>query len=474
MPPSPAFRPDSPFEALGAEFSDPVTPAAFPQRILRWRNDEAAATIGLDTLTPAEWEAHFARFEPLQGAMKQPRAMRYHGHQFRTYNPDIGDGRGFLVAQMRDAHGRLMDFGTKGSGQTPYSRFGDGRLTLKGGVREVLAAEMLAATGVKTSKAFSLFETGEALERNDEPSPTRGAVLVRLQHSHIRFGTFQRAAYFERADLIAQLIDHAGACYFPDILTLAETSARAASLLAAVVETSAELAASWMAAGFVHGVLNTDNLVLTGESFDYGPWRFLPASVPGFTAAYFDQQSLYAFGRQPDAVGWNLSQLAACFTLVSGAEPLQTALQGFAPAYQRALRSKMFARLGLAETDDRVGDLQFLSALFAWMTESEIAWPQFFHDWFCADEARAMQSPARALYADEKFAPVRDGLRARAAIDPARLSHPILQRAAPVSLLIEELEALWAPIAETDDWSAFQAKIADIRALKAALNIAVA
>ncbi len=474
MPPSPAFRPDSPFEALGAEFADPVAPAAFPQRILRWRNDEAAATVGLDTLTGAEWEAHFARFEPLPGAMQHPRAMRYHGHQFRTYNPDIGDGRGFLFAQMRDVRGRLMDLGTKGSGQTPYSRFGDGRLTLKGGVREVLAAEMLAATGVKTSKAFSLFETGEALERNDEPSPTRGAVLVRLQHSHIRFGTFQRAAFFERADLIAQLIDHAGACYFPDILTHNESAARAAALLTAVVETSAELAASWMAAGFVHGVLNTDNLVLTGESFDYGPWRFLPASVPGFTAAYFDQQGLYAFGRQPDAVGWNLAQLAGCLTLVTDAEPLQTALQGFGPAYQRALRSKMFARLGLAETDDRVGDLQFLSALFAWMSESEIPWAQFFHDWFCADEARAVQSPAAPFYADEKFAPIRDGFRARAAIDPGRLSHPILQRLAPVSLVIEELEALWAPIAEADDWSAFNTKIADIRALKRALNIAVA
>jgi len=473
MPPSPAFRPDSRFETLGAEFFDPVAPAAFTQRILRWRNDEAAASVGLDTLSDPEWEAHFARFEPLPDAMQRPLAMRYHGHQFRTYNPDIGDGRGFLYAQLRDARGRLLDLGTKGSGQTPYSRFGDGRLTLKGGVREVLAAEMLAATGVKTSKAFSLFETGEALERNDEPSPTRGAVLVRLQHSHIRFGTFQRAAFFERADMIAQLVDHAGDCYFPDILAHAETAARAQALLAHVVQASAELAASWMAAGFVHGVLNTDNLVLTGESFDYGPWRFLPASIPGFTAAYFDQQGLYAFGRQPDAVGWNLAQLAGCLTLVSDAEPLQSALQGFGPAYQRALRSKTFARLGLAETDDRVGDLQFLAALFAWMSESEISWPQFFHDWFCADEARVAQSPAAAFYVDEKFTPIRDGFRARAAIDPDRLADPILQRAKPVSLIIEELEALWAPIAEADDWSAFHAKIADIRALKDALKIAV-
>jgi uncharacterized protein YdiU (UPF0061 family) len=129
-------------------------------------------------LSDAEWEAHFARFEPLPDNMPEPLAMRYHGHQFRTYNPDIGDGRGFLFAQVRDDKSRLLDLATKGSGQTPYSRFGDGRLTLKGGVREVLAAEMLEALGVNTSKAFSLYETGEALTRGDEPSPTRSSVLV--------------------------------------------------------------------------------------------------------------------------------------------------------------------------------------------------------------------------------------------------------------------------------------------------------
>src|SRR5206468_8151249 len=141
-------------------------------------------------------------FEPLPDNLREPLALRYHGHQFRVYNPEIGDGRGFLFAQMRSGDGRLLDLGTKGSGRTPWSRFGDGRLTLKGGVREVLAAEMLEALGVPTSRAFSLIETGEALTRGDEPSPTRSAVLTRLSWSHIRFGTFQRLAYLDRADLI--------------------------------------------------------------------------------------------------------------------------------------------------------------------------------------------------------------------------------------------------------------------------------
>ena len=117
---------------------DPITPASFPQHILRYRNDRWAQSVGLAGLSDTEWIDHFGRFAPLEGCLERPLALRYHGHQFRVYNPDIGDGRGFLFAQMRDHLGRLMDLGTKGSGQTPYSRFGDGRLTLKGGVREIL------------------------------------------------------------------------------------------------------------------------------------------------------------------------------------------------------------------------------------------------------------------------------------------------------------------------------------------------
>src|ERR1700761_448500 len=238
MPVSPAYQPDPQFPKLGPEFADAVKAADFPETLLRFRNVRAAATVGLDTLTDAEWVAHFGRFEPLPGNLPQPLALRYHGHQFRSYNPEIGDGRGFLFAQLREGGtGRLLDLGTKGSGQTPYSRFGDGRLTLKGGVREVLATAMLEALGVPTSRSFSLVETGEALQRNDEPSPTRSAVLTRLSHSHVRFGTFQRHAYLERADNIARLVDHVAENYYPDLVPV-EPANRPGALLAAVVKAS--------------------------------------------------------------------------------------------------------------------------------------------------------------------------------------------------------------------------------------------
>jgi len=179
MPVSPAYRPEPRFFDLGADYGDPVQAADFPQTILRLRNDRAAAEVGLETLSDAEWVAHFGRFEPLPG-QPGPVAMRYHGHQFRVYNPDIGDGRGFLAAQMREVSGaqaasdsalpgRLLDLGTKGSGQTPWSRHADGRLTLKGGAREALAAAMLDSLGVPTCRILSLIETGEDLERHDEP-----------------------------------------------------------------------------------------------------------------------------------------------------------------------------------------------------------------------------------------------------------------------------------------------------------------
>jgi uncharacterized protein YdiU (UPF0061 family) len=468
MPVSAEYRPDPAFQALGPEFADTVAAARFPQHILRHRNQRWTHRIGLGGLDASEWEAHFARFEPLPHNIAQPLAMRYHGHQFRRYNPDIGDGRGFLYAQLRDDAGRLLDLATKGSGQTPYSRFGDGRLTLKGGVREVLAAAVLEALGVYTSKAFSLFETGEALVRGDEPSPTRSSVLVRLSHSHIRFGTFQRLAFFERADLIEALIEHCIEAYYPQLAHLTG-EARAAAFFGEVVEASARLAASWMAAGFVHGVLNTDNLNVTGESFDYGPWRFLPVSDPNFTAAYFDETGLYAFGRQPEAVSWALAQLGGALTLVCAPAALEAEMGRFATRYQLELRNHVFRRLKI-EATNLDADIAFLTTLFGWLTESGSAWDQFFHDWLGggASAARAKESPQAALYAADAFVEVRSGLEARARSGAA--DHPVFQRISPVSLVIDEVEALWAAIAEHDDWSLFEAKLADIETLRLALG----
>lgn len=469
MPVSAAYRPDPVFMRLGAEFADPVTPAAFPQTRLRFRNDRAAATVGLEGLTDAEWLAHFARFAPLPDNQPGPLAMRYHGHQFRSYNPDLGDGRGFLFAQLREAgSGRLLDLATKGSGQTPWSRAGDGRLTLKGGVREVLAAAMLEALGVPTSRAFSLVETGEALIRGDEPSPTRSAVLTRLSHSHIRFGTFQRQAFLERRDNITVLVDHAIETYFPEV---ADRPDRPTVLLEQAVAASARLLAGWMAAGFVHGVLNTDNMVVTGESFDYGPWRFLPRNDPNFTAAYFDHSGLYSFGRQPEAVFWNLQQLAGCLALITEDAGLIAALNRFSDLYRDALRAAMLARLGLKPRSPE-DDIDLVQAAFTALAAGgeSLRWEPFFFDWFGgeASETRALAGPRGELYGQAAFMDFRRRLSAFQPDRPERLQSPVFKGLEPEELLIDEVEALWAPIAEADDWASLEEKLARIEALRVA------
>jgi uncharacterized protein YdiU (UPF0061 family) len=476
MPVSTAYRPDPRFAALGPDFADPVRPAEFPRTDIRHRNQRAAATIGLDGLSDEEWRASFARFEALPGNQAEPLAMRYHGHQFRVYNPALGDGRGFLFAQQREAGtGRLLDLATKGSGQTPWSRTADGRLTLKGGVREVLAAEMLEALGVPTSRAFSLIETGEELQRNDEPSPTRSAVLTRLSHSHIRFGTFQRHAYLERADNIARLVDHAAEVYYPALLAAADGAARAVGLLTAVVAAAARLVAHWMAAGFVHGVLNTDNLNITGESFDYGPYRFLPRNDPNFVAAYFDQSGLYSFGRQPEAVFWALQQLAGCLLLVAEREPLVGALGGFAPAYRRELTAAMLNRLGLVSRGEEA-DTDLVNAAFRALAKGgePLRWEPFFFDWFGGrvSQTRALAGPRAALYGGEAFSAFRELMDSYESDRPERLAHAYFSAPEPEELLYDEIEAIWAAIAERDDWAPFEAKLASIDRAREALQLA--
>ncbi|WP_136161156.1 protein adenylyltransferase SelO family protein [Sphingomonas flavalba] len=459
VPPPQACRPDTPITALGALIAVPVAAAAFPETVLRYRNDRAAAEVGLDGLDDAAWTAHFGRFAPLPGNLPQPLALKYHGHQFRIYNPQLGDGRGFLFAQLRDRAGRLMDLGTKGSGQTPYSRFGDGRLTLKGAVREILAAEMLEALGVHTSRALSVIETGEQLTRNDEPSPTRSAVLVRLSHGHIRIGSFQRLAHGGDTDGLSRLAAYALEQYYGE-----EAGDDApARLLGHVAAGAARLAASYIAAGFVHGVLNSDNINITAESFDYGPWRFAPHFDPQFTAAYFDHAGLYAFGRQPEAIQWDVVQLAIALSPVADRDALVAALERFPAAYDAALAERMLWRLGVVQ-QGAAADGALVLALEQALIDSGVPIDRFFFDWSGGTLRDRERAPA---YAGDAFADFRALI---ACYRPARgHTHPYW-RGEPCSMLIDEVEALWAPIAKADDWTAFYAKIAAVRAMGEALT----
>ena len=456
LPPQDAiYRPDPAITPLAPWIGDPVHAALFPQTVLRFRNDRAAAEVGLSGLSDADWIAHFGRFQPLPENLPQPLALRYHGHQFRHYNQDLGDGRGFLYAQLRDGGGqgagRLLDFGTKGSGQTPWSRAGDGRLTLKGAVREILATEMLGAQGVNTSRTFSVIETGEDLMRGDEPSPTRSAVMVRLSHGHIRIGTFQRLAALGLTEEMTQLVDYV-LTQFPGPAApagLSEGDLPAVRLLHQVVKRMADLAASYMVAGFVHGVLNSDNMNVSGESFDYGPWRWLPKWDPAFTAAYFDHQGLYAFGRQPEAIHWNCGQLAVSLRLLCDAPPLIAALERFPELYRAAMARRWCWRLGVTPQG-----LEPDTALIGACERAMLA---------------SGESPDAFFFAHR-------GLREAIADAPhhqpapGALDHGYWADPAPQSMHIDEVEALWAPIAADDDWGPLMVKVAALRRMGEALG----
>ena len=223
-----------------------------------------------------------------------------------------------------------------------------------------------------------------------------------------------------------------------------------------------------MAAGFVHGVLNTDNMNVTGESFDYGPWRFAPTADPNFTAAYFDQTRLYAFGRQAEAAAWNLAQLGGALSHLADADTLTEVLREFGDAYEAAMADEYFRRLGLTRSGEN--DFTVVATLLRWMGETDAPYEQVFFDWFGGTPSaqRAMKSPAAPFYQREDFTPVREALFAVEPDRSARLDHAYFKAERPCTMLIDEVEAIWAPIADADDWSAFEDKLMAIDEMREA------
>lgn len=358
-------------ENLGDDYYDLVAAAEFPSHWLRFRNDLLLPSLGLNSSAVKD-EDFIEAFGKFQG-VRPFFALRYHGYQFGAYNPFLGDGRGFLYGQVRGVDGNLYDLGTKGSGRTPYSRTADGRLTLKGGVREVLAAEALHQLGVKTSRGLSLIETGESLWRGDEPSPTRSSVMVRVSSSHIRFGTFERLHYIQRPDFITKLLDSVIAVYYPDI---PDTEDKYSQFYAALVIRVAQLAAQWMAAGFCHGVLNTDNMSITGESFDYGPYAFISTYNNRFTAASFDYGGRYSYGNQPYICKFNLEMLQLPLAMVTEQSNLEVGLAQFDDCYQKCYQKLMLQKLGFEEYSAL--NSQLLLTTIELLNDTDISYHGFF------------------------------------------------------------------------------------------------
>ena len=454
---------ESAFESLGNEFFDVVRPATFPQHVLRFRNNALLPILGLPSehVSDRHFIEFFGQFQGKQSCL----ALRYHGHQFGQYNPYLGDGRGFLYGQIRGADGCLYDLGTKGSGTTPHSQARDGRLSLKGGIREVLAAEILHQLGVPTSRCLSLIETGEPLQRDDEPSPARSAVMVRQSRSHIRFGTFERLAYYDRPDLIKQLLDHVITCYYPELWQEPNPHL---SFYAALVQRIAQLVGQWMAIGFCHGVLNTDNMSIVGEGFDYGPYAFIETYNPYFTAASFDLSGRYSYRNQPSACRWNLEILQRPLSAVMPLSEMAASLESFSEVYRQAYNQKLLNKLGfLTLSLDLNQDL--IGTTLELLLVTKTNYHQFFEmltqniskQWH--GDAVHIEQDLSHLVSGEYRSILRNWcelyhwILARHPVDEMERVKQNLQKHNPtVAVINSALETIWEAIAQEDNWQPFE------------------
>jgi serine/tyrosine/threonine adenylyltransferase len=338
-----------------------AAPAPSPELVAL--NEELAAELGLDpdALRSPEGVAVLAGAAVPSGAT--PVAQAYAGHQFGNYSPRLGDGRALLLGELTDTAERRRDLHLKGSGRTPFARGGDGKAPLAPMLREYVIGEAMHALGIPTTRALAVTTTGERVTRE---TTQPGAVLARIASSHLRVGSFQYAAATGDADLLRRLTDHAIARHHP---AAAQAERPALALLEAVVEVQASLIARWMDVGFVHGVMNTDNMTISGETIDYGPCAFIDAYDPATVYSSIDTGGRYAFGRQPAVAQWNLARFAETLLPLidedgdTAVQLATDAVSSFGERFTQHRSAGLHAKLGLTgEHPELVEDLLTLLA----------------------------------------------------------------------------------------------------------------
>ncbi|TWI54187.1 uncharacterized protein YdiU (UPF0061 family) [Pseudomonas duriflava] len=361
---------DNRFARLGDDFSTPVQPKPIDNPRLVVVSDEAMALLDLNRA-----EAEKTVFTELFSGHKlwdtaEPRAMVYSGHQFGSYNPRLGDGRGLLLGEVVNDAGEHWDLHLKGAGMTPYSRMGDGRAVLRSSIREFLASEALHALGIPTSRALCV--TGSTTQVVRERLET-GAMVLRLAQSHIRFGHFEYFYYTQRHDLLDILGQHVLEWHYPHCLGQPEPYV---AFFREVVERNAELIAYWQAYGFCHGVMNTDNMSILGITFDFGPYAFLDDFDANFICNHSDYSGRYSYSNQVPIAHWNLAALAQTLTPKIPTETLKATLDLFLPLYQTHYQALMRRRLGLVT--EQADDATLIERLLGLMQGSSVDYTLFF------------------------------------------------------------------------------------------------
>jgi uncharacterized protein YdiU (UPF0061 family) len=381
-----------------------------PEMAVRWQaetppdtrllvlNETLASDLGLDSLwlrSPDGLRFLVGNLLPRGAA---PVAQAYAGHQFGGFVPRLGDGRALLLGELVDGHGRLRDIHLKGSGPTPFARGGDGLAAVGPMLREYIVSEAMHALGVPTTRSLAVVATGRPVQRE---SVLPGALLVRVASSHLRVGSFQYAASTGDIDLLRRLADHAIARHHPDA---AQAEHPYLALFEAVVAVQASLMAQWMLIGFVHGVMNTDNMTISGETIDYGPCAFMEAYDPETVFSSIDFWGRYAYGNQPSVAGWNLARFAeALLPLLSDdvedAVALAEGSSGvFRVHYDAVWLSGMRAKLGLSADVAAEVVTPLVDRLLVLLKESDIDYTSFFRH--LGRAARGDAESARGLFTD--------------------------------------------------------------------------
>ncbi len=359
-------------------------------------NEELATELGVDpnALRSPDRVAVLAGNAMPEGA--SPVAQAYAGHQFGAYSPRLGDGRALLLGEVVDVHGRRRDIHLKGSGRTPFARGGDGKAAVGPMLREYLIGEGMHALGIPTTRALAVVATGDTVARE---TLLPGAVLTRVAASHVRVGTFEYAARGGDPALVWRLADHVIARHHPDA---SEADNPYLALFERVVDVQASLVADWMLVGFIHGVMNTDNMTISGETIDYGPCAFMDAFDPSTVFSSIDYAGRYAYGNQPQIARWNLARLAETLLPLFDADTDRAAaaatevLQSFPDRFQRYWSKGMQAKLGLAQGQE--GDGALIDDLLALLRAQRVDYTSFFRALSAAVLGDATST--RALFAE--------------------------------------------------------------------------
>lgn len=385
------------YAALPARFYAPIKPTTVANPRLVVFNRSLAEELGLEP----------SSIEPVAAAMfsgnelaedSTPIAMAYAGHQFGHFVPQLGDGRAILLGELKGRDGILRDVQLKGSGRTPFSRSGDGRAALGPMLREYLISEAMHALGISTTRSLAVVTTGEQVFR-DHVLP--GAVLTRVAASHVRVGTFQYFGARGDQEAIQTLLNYVIARHYPEA---GDADVPALSVLKAIAERQAALIADWMRVGFIHGVMNTDNMALSGETIDYGPCAFMDQYDPKTVFSSIDHGGRYAYVNQPGIAQWNLARLAETLLPLIDSDSDKAVgvatevVAGFVERFNALFIERMRRKIGLVSAEE--GDADLIKQLFAAMQHAKADFTLTFRQMSAAAEAPDQRAPLRELFAE--------------------------------------------------------------------------